>query len=179
MQIYIALLRGINVGGQKKIKMVDLRAYLQELNFQAIQTYVQSGNILFQYENSSIEELEKSIHDKILEKYGFEVPVMIIQPQVLQQVIEQNPFTEADGRDLKRLYVTFLSDAPTLDRIEKLKEVDYSPEEYLIQNKHIYLYSPNNYGKAKISNNFFEKKLKVAATTRNWRTVNKLLELTQ
>ena len=148
METYIALLRGINVSGQKKIKMADLRLHLEELNFQNILTH-----------------------------YGFEVSVLIKTPEDLENTIKNNPFLQDSAKDPKYFYVTFLAKAPSLDGIEKLKEKDYSPEEYDLMDELIYVYPPQGYGRAKMNNNFFEKKLKVAATTRNWRTIHKLLEM--
>lgn len=175
MKTYIALLRGINVSGQKKIKMADLRGYLQEFNFQNIRTYVQSGNVLFQSRGSNQIDLAKQIEKKIFEKYGFDVVVMVKTPHELVYVLENNPFIKDQQEDTSRLYVTFLSDHPGQGCLQKLDTSDYSPEKFVLDGKDIYFFSPLGYGKARMSNNFFEQKLKVAATTRNWNTVNKLV----
>ncbi|MDN5200563.1 DUF1697 domain-containing protein [Fulvivirgaceae bacterium BMA10] len=177
MQTYIAMLRGINVSGQKKIKMVDLRAYLEELNFLNIQTYIQSGNIIFDHAQVDPGILEDNIKEKVLEKYGFEVPTTVKLPSEFNYVLNNNPFLKEHDMDPKRIFVTFLYEIPAAEYIEKLKEVDYTPEEYILDGKNIFFFSPHGYGKAKMSNNFFENKLKVFATTRNWRTVNKLYEM--
>lgn len=179
MKTYIALLRGINVSGQKKIKMADLRAQLQALPIQNIQTYIQSGNIVFEGASTANSDLANQIEQNIKQNYGFEVPVLIKSPEDLKNTLENNPFLKDSNKDIKRFYVTFLAEAPAPDLVEKLKEVDYSPEEYVILNDSIYFYSPQGYGRAKMNNNFFEKKLKVSATTRNWRTIHKLLEMTE
>ena len=177
METYIAILRGINVSGQKKIKMADLKAHLEELNFKNVQTYIQSGNVIFEHETTSPEDLENEIVKKIYEKYGFQVPTIIKIPSELKYVINNNPFRDDPNKETNRLYVTFLSDVPSSINLEKLETIDYSPEEYILDGKNIYFYSPNGYGNAKMNNNFFENKLKVAATTRNWNTVNKLIEI--
>jgi len=177
MKTYIALLRGINVSGHKKIKMADLRTYLEELDFQDIQTYIQSGNIVFKSENSSLKNLELLIKNKIHEKYSFDVPVIVVTSAAIKSAIKNNPFEKDDTKDPKKFCVVFLQDKPLQENIEKLKEYDYSPEEYLLTNKIIYFYAANGAGNAKMTNNFFENKLKVKATSRNWRTTNKLLEL--
>ena len=177
MQTYIALLRGINVSGQKKIKMADLRAQMEAIGFHNVRTYIQSGNILFELEETDYRELEQRIHQKIIEEYGFTVPVMVKTPAEFQAVVDHNPFPEDKGFDLKRLYVTFLDEEPDPERVATVREVDYSPEQFEIIGKDLYFYSPSGYGRAKMNNNFFEKKLKVAATTRNWRTVNVLLSM--
>ena len=169
------MLRGINVSSQKKIKMADFKINLQELNFTDVQTYIQSGNAVFKYKKIASKALENKIAKKIFEEYGFEVSVIVKSPDELKDVIKNNPFIK--DKELNRLYVTFLSDEPTSDNLEKLKGIDYRPEEYVLKGKMIYGYAPHGYGKAKMSNNFFENKLKVAATTRNWKTVNKLAEM--
>ncbi len=175
METYIALLRGINVSGQKKIKMADLKVHLSELGFQDIQTYIQSGNIIFRTSKTASKSLENNIYEKIKEKYDFEVPVLVKTTEEFASILKNIPFPTI--KDYSKLYFTLLNKKPSLELVKKLKEVDYSPEAYFIDNKVIYVYVPNGYGRAKINNNFFEKKLKVSATTRNWKTTTKLLEM--
>lgn len=175
METYIAMLRGINVSGQKIIKMTDFKVHLQDLKFIDVQTYIQSGNAVFKNKKITHKALQNKIARKILDEYGFEVGLIIKSPDELEDIIQTNPFNE--NNYLNRLYITFLSDVPTFDNLEKLKGIDYSPEEFVLKGNIIYLYSPQGYGKAKMNNNFFENKLKITATTRNWKTVNKLLEM--
>jgi len=179
MNTYIALLRGINVSGQKKIKMADLKKSLETLPFSDVTTYIQSGNLIFKSVINSIPDLEKKIADLILKDFGFEVPVLIKTPQELSSVLENNPFEKDNSKDVKKLYVVFLKDTPLEENITVLKTYDYSPEEYILDEKIIYFYAANGAGKAKMNNNFFEKKLKVQATTRNWKTTDKLVTLSQ
>lgn len=174
MTTYIALLRGINVSGKKKIKMADLRSHLQELKLQNIKTYIQSGNILFKSDETNQSILEQQIKDKITEKYGFDVPVMVKLATDFQRVIESNSFAKDETNDIKCMHITFLGSSPTQENIDHLATYNYPSEEYFLEGKDIYFYAPNGYGRAKMNNNFFEKKLKVRATTRNWKTVNKL-----
>lgn len=177
MKTYIALLRGINVSGQKKIKMAELRTHLSEWGFSAVQTYIQSGNIVLQEAESSQEQIAERIHQGIQSVYGFDVPVMVLVPEDLDRVLANNPFLPE--KDPKRLYVTFLSTQPAQDLQDQLLGEDYTPEAFVLREQHIYFFSPSGYGRAKMNNNFFEKKLKVRATTRNWRTVNKLKDMCQ
>ncbi len=177
MQTYIALLRGINVSGQKKIIMADLRVYLEELDFQDIKTYIQSGNIIFKSTDTSAKNLETLIKNKIQEKYGFEVPVLVLTPQELVKTLKNNPFLTDKEKESKAFYVIFLQDKPQPEYVEKLQEVDYSPEEIVFDDKIIYFYAAFGAGRTKLNNNFFENKLKVRATSRNWRTTTKLLEM--
>ena len=174
METYIALLRGINVSGQKKIKMVELKDHLAELSLENVRTYVQSGNVLFQHERTDPADLAELIKQKILQKYGFEVVVFVKTVDDLVTILDHNPFQD---KDLTRLYMTFLSQEPDPTLLQKLKTIDHHPEEFVLRGKDVYFFSPHGYGKAKMNNNFFENKLKVAATTRNWKTVNKLVEL--
>ena len=179
LQSYIAMLRGINVSGQKKIKMADLRAHLSELNFDSIQTYIQSGNIIFQSQDINTSRLEEQIKSKIQEKYGFEVPTLVKTPKEISAAIVNNPFVDEIENDPKRIYVTFLATEPMTEHVDKLLSYDYAPEQIVLKGKDLYGYSPKGFGNAKFSNNFIENKLKVAATTRNWRTVNTLLEMAE
>jgi len=176
MKTYVALLRGINVSGQKKIRMADLKLHLEELHFQNIQTYIQTGNVIFRTSKTALKSLEKNIQKKIKEKYGFEIPVMVKTPEEFTTILKNIPFSTVE--DYSKLYFTLLNEKPSLDLVEKLKNIDYSPEVYFFDKKTIYVYVPNGYGRAKINNNFFEQKLKVSATTRNWKTMCKLLEMT-
>lgn len=179
MESYIALLRGINVGGQKKIKMADLRTLLGKLPFEKVETYVQSGNIVFKAKEKNVSNVEKMIEKAIQDAYDFEVPTLVKTPAELKHVLENNPFLNNPETATERLYMTFLKEEPAAERIEKLKTFDYSPEDYRLEGKDLYFFAPNGYGRAKMNNNFFENKLKVVATTRNWRTVNKLYEMSQ
>ena len=179
MNSFIAMLRGINVSGQKSIKMADLLVYLEELSFTNVETYIQSGNIVFDFDQASPGVLEKLIHTKILHQYGFEVPVIVKTSEEMENVVRNNPFVNEVMEDPKRLYVTFLSEAPSVERVDQLKTLDCSPEQWILKGSDIYFFAPNGYGKAKMNNNFFENKLKVNATTRNWKTVNILSTMCQ
>ena len=176
MKKYIALLRGINVSGQKKIKMAELKLLFVDMSFQNVVTYIQSGNVIFSSNEKNRQNLENKISSEIKRKFGFEVKTFVLNPKKVQSVIENNPFINKK-KELERLYVTFLSDKPTGENVQKLNLIDYSPEEYKIDKNCIYLFYPNGAGKAKLNNNILENKLKVFATTRNWRTINMLSEL--
>ncbi len=178
MHTYIALFRGINVSGQKIIKMTDLKRYLEECGLRSVCTYIQSGNVVFSSKNPDQNDLVQVIKKKIVEQYGFEVSVMIKTRADLIHILDANPFMNDPERDTARMYFTMLSSVPEAELVEKLQRYDYSPEEYALLNDIVYFYSPKAYGKAKMNNNFFENKLKVIATTRNLRTLEKLINLT-
>lgn len=179
MNKYILLLRGINVSGQKMMKMELLRKLLEDLNFSAVKTYIQSGNAVFSAEGQTIPQLEESIAKAITATFAFTVPVMIKDLAEWKAAAENNPFINDRNEDVKSLHLTFLSAIPEEERLLKLKEGNYGVDEYVIIDKAIYLYCPNGYGNTKLNNNFFESKLKVTATTRNWNTVNELLKMTE
>jgi len=175
---FIALLRGINVSGQKLIKMSALRTLFEEVGFQDVETYIQSGNVIFSSKEKSIGKLEDKIASGIKRKFDFDVQVVVMTPEEIENVLRSNPFIKRK-KDTDKLYVIFLAKAPSADTIKKLSDINYSPEEYIIEGRYIYLFVPNGYGKAKLNNNFFENKLKVFGTTRNLKTIKALFELTE
>ena len=177
MKPYIALLRGINVSGQKKIRMTDLKAHLDELGWEGIHTYIQSGNIVFRSTDGNPGQLAQKIKQKLQDKYGFEAPTLVLDPRELMHIIRNNPFTRDPGTAEDRLYVTFLFDTPRADLARKLQELKRHNEQFVHDDKIIFLYYQEEYGRAVMNNNAFEKALQVEATTRNWKTVNKLYEM--
>jgi uncharacterized protein (DUF1697 family) len=170
---YIAILRGINVSGQKKVNMAELRLLLSNLGLQDLETYIQSGNIVFKADQK-VDELAATIKERILNHFGFEVPTLILHADEMDKVIQENPFQH---KDLSKVYVTFLSFQPNDHLIESLPPSPNSNECYLVKGKAIYVYCPDGYGRTKINNMFFERKLKTTATTRNWKTCMKLWEM--
>ena len=178
MQTFISILRGINVSGQKKILMADLKALYESLHFKEVATYIQSGNVIFKSDAKlSDVQLAKKIEKAIDAKYNFEVPVIIRSMEEWEKAISQNPFIKEKKIDLKKLHITFLLEVPSKENVESIKSTDFLPDKFIIKGKEIYLHIPESYGETKLSNNFFENKLKIRATTRNWNTVNKLFEM--
>ncbi|AXT52429.1 DUF1697 domain-containing protein [Aquimarina sp. BL5] len=180
MNTYIALLRGINVGGHKKMKMADLKEMLESLGFSAVVTYIQSGNIVFRDASEDIEVLEVKIQTAIKKRFGFDVPVLIITHDTLNEILQKNPYVkrlESGQIDDKKMYFMLLCNQPNSLATAELSKVSFDPEEFIITKNVIYLFAANGYGKTKLHNNFFEKKLNCQTTTRNLRTLSKLLEL--
>jgi uncharacterized protein (DUF1697 family) len=178
METYISILRGINVSGKNMIKMPELKALYESLKFKDVITYIQSGNVIFKADGKqSITDMIKDINKKIQTKYKFEVPILIRTAREMQEVLKTNPLLKEKGIDMEKLHVTFLGELPAKDKLDVVKQVSYPPDRFIIVGKEIYLYCPNGYGNTKLHNNFFEGKLKVQATTRNWNTVNKLVEI--
>ena len=179
METFICMLRGINVSGHKIIKMESLRNTFRNLEFQNINTYIQSGNIVFNSNETNQVELEHLIAKAIHKDFTYEVPVMVKSASQLQNVVKNNPFGNKFLEDLSKMAVTFLSKPPQEDLISKIREIDHGSGEYEIMGTEVYLYCPEGLGNTKLSTNFFENKLKVSGTARNWRTINKLIEMAQ
>lgn len=179
MKTYISILRGINVGGHRSIKMDALKQLFNDLGFSNIQTYVQSGNVVFQDNPIEPYKLEVKITEKILDKFGFDVPVIVKELEEMKQVVKDNPFIRDSKKEILHLHVTFLSAKPDEMKMKKIKEENYQPDEFKLIDKTIYLYCPNSYSSSKLTNNFFESKLQVIATTRNWKTTLELVNLAE
>lgn len=168
------MLRGINVSGQKKINMNELKEIYASSGFENAQTYIQSGNVIFDCSENNIAAIIEKIEKKIKQTFDFDVVVFIRTKDEFKKLIENSPFA---AQDINNLYVTFLNDAPAKISEEELKKAKAASEDLLISGREIYLLCPDGYGRTKLSNNFFEKKLKLSATTRNWKTVIKLFEI--
>ena len=174
MNSFIALLRGINVGGHKKILMADLRVLFEKLGFENVRTFIQSGNVVFQTSNENLTNIEDRIKYQVLNEYGIEVPVLVKSYSELKAIIKECPFSDEKK---EKAYFTFLHKKPQKELIELTNLISCPNEEFLISKMCVYFYSSSGYGNVKCNNNFFEKKLKVAATTRNFKTLMKLIEL--
>jgi len=176
---YIAMLRGINVSGHNIVKMEDLRASFGALRFRNVETYVQSGNVIFETEKDSLASLSKAIERKIAGDFAVSIPVFLRTSDEMAAITKRNPFLKVPGIDHSKLHVTFLSDAPLDAAHERIQPLATNPELFRIIEREIYLYCPHGYGKSKLSNSAIEKKLSIGATTRNWKTVNTLLAMAQ
>jgi uncharacterized protein (DUF1697 family) len=178
MTTYISILRGVNVGGVRKIKMDDLKKLYEELGFDKVITYIQSGNVIFKSEDHlSNEKAALIICNALFRKYGYEVPVLVRTTEEMQNTLISNSFLNDKDLDQDKMHVTFLAKLPEKEHLEAISKYDYSPDRFEIVDKDVFLYCPNGYGTSKLSNSFFENKLKVSATTRNWRTVKTLAEM--
>ena len=173
---YVLVLRGINVGGRRKILMVDLKTELSKLGLKNCQTYIQSGNVVFQSSVPIIiAEFELKIADLILSKFGHKVPVIILTVALLKSIIKNNPFVE--GKDVKDLHCTFFNRVPSQFAIESFNKLDFSPDQFLTTKNALYLHCNQKFSDCKLTNAMMEKQLGVVCTTRNWKTTLKLQEL--
>lgn len=171
---YIALLRGVNVSGQKKIPMAELREILTKIGLENVLTYIQSGNVIFQSLETDQSTLELKIHNAIKSYFGFEVPVLVLSPSELKKIFDSSPFPKEKKENS---YFMMLYSKADKDLVDNISELSYPNEEFKITDKAVYFYCSVGYGKAKLGNNFFERKLKVTATARNYKTMVKLLSL--
>lgn len=174
MTKYIALLRGINVSGQKKIPMAVLREILVEVGLKHVQTYIQSGNVIFQSTEVEKQVLASKIYEMIKSHFGFEVPILVLKPEELQQIFDHCPFSQ-EKKENSYFMMLFTKVDGAL--AEEISNIAYPNEEFLITEKAVYFYCSLGYGRAKLNNNFFERKLKITATARNYKTMVKLLSL--
>ncbi len=180
MVTYISLLRGINVSGQKLIDMDTLKKAYTELHLLNAQTYIQSGNVVFQCQKiDDITLMQQTIQQKIMDTFGFNIPILILDSTQINAIIDQNPFINPRQEDSLKVYTTFLSAEPTEKSIDKIDEIAFFPDEFEIIGKVVYVFCPNGYGNTKLTNSFFEKKLKCTASTRNWKTLNELKNMAQ
>jgi uncharacterized protein (DUF1697 family) len=177
MHTSISILRGINVSGHNLIKMSALREMYENMGFYNIRTYIQSGNVVFDHETEDAGQLCEMISKGINKRFGFDVPVIVIGKDELKIISGQNLFINERGEDISKLHVTFLSREPDGKMAENISPAEYLPDEFFIIGRSIFLFCPNGYGNTKLSNAFFEKKLKVQATTRNWKTVLELVNI--
>lgn len=176
MNTYVAVLRGINVSGQRMINMKDLKALFQKWGYENVMTYIQSGNVVFGSAESNTKKLEKEIVDIIHNHYGFEVPVMVLTQKDITDILENNPYND-HKKDITKLHVTLLESLPDEKLLATTRDQKYQSDEFTISGKTIYLYCPDGYGMTKFSTMFFEKKLGVTATTRNWKTMQCIHDL--
>jgi uncharacterized protein (DUF1697 family) len=172
MTAYVALLRGVNVGGNT-LKMSWLREACEEIGLKGVQTYVQSGNIVFSSRLSAA-KLEQTLKEMIDKQTRLPVTVTVRSAAELEDLIAGNPFLEQKGVDVTKLHVTFLAKAVTKPALDKLDTLAGTRDQYRLVGREIYLHCPINYGETKLSNNAIEKVLAVGATTRNWKTVTTL-----
>ncbi len=174
MKTYIALLRGINVGGHKKILMAELREILEKAGFRNVQTYIQSGNIILQSTISDRKEIESLIKKTIHDHYGFEVPTIIKSHSEIRSILDNCPFS---SEKKENSHFMLLYNKPDKELVEKANTISYPNEEFVIAADCVYFYCSTGYGRTKFGNSFIIKKLKVPNTARNYRTMMKILEI--
>ena len=174
---HVAMLRGVNVSGQKIIRMERLRASCAALGFRNVETYLQSGNIVFVTARQPPSSLATRICDRIRRDFGFDVPVIVKTSGEMADVVAHNPFLRKRGIDVSKLHVTFLAAAVSPAALKNLETLAKPPDRFHAGPREIYLYCPGGYGRTALSNTAVESALSVTATTRNWKTVNALFAM--
>ncbi len=175
MTVYVAMPRGVNVGGNS-LRMDWLREACEGIGLENVRTYVQSGNIVFSSRLGAV-RLAQTLKATIDAQTRLPVAVVVRSASEMAKIVAGNPFRRQKGLDLTKLHVTFLADAPSKPGLDKLDALTGTRDEYRLVKQEIYLHCPINYGKTKLSNTAIEKALSVGATTRNWKTVTTLCEM--
>ena len=174
MTQYVALLRGINVGGKHVVPMQELRDMLAALGCESVQTYIQSGNAVFVSDDTA-SDISGSLQAAILQRFGFEPQVLVLTAARFREIAQANPYADKDA-DPRSLHVWFLTDAPGTPQLDALEAVKASNEQFELREDAFYLYAPDGIGRSRLASKT-DRCLGVATTARNWRTVTKLLQL--
>jgi uncharacterized protein (DUF1697 family) len=177
MTKYLALLRGINVSGHNMIKMDALKKMLENMGFQNVETYIQSGNVFLDSEEETAASVGFKIKQEIAKVFGYDVPVIMVSKTDLDLCFNNNSFLKEKDCDRKKLYVAFVSKELTPSAINDLKISNFKPDEAVIDTSRIYIKYAIGAGKTNLDQKYIEKKLNVVATIRNWNTITKLFEM--
>ncbi len=159
--------------------MSELKAQFDGLGFKNATTYIQSGNVVFASPREDVPDLAQKISNMIQTHFGFNVPIIVINQSVLEKILQNNPYLENKDVDTKHLAVCFLDKTASRIKIEEIEAIPMLDDTFVIRNKSIYLHCPFGFGRSKLTNSFFEQKLGVTATSRNWKTVNTLFEMSK
>jgi uncharacterized protein (DUF1697 family) len=175
MRTYIALFRGINVGGKNLLPMSELKALLEKLDLQNVKTYIQSGNVVFRGQEEDAARLSGQISAAIKKSHGFEPETLLLRIEDMQKAIDSNPFPEAEAEP-KSLHLNFLAAAPEQPDLQALESLKKENERFELKGTVFYLHAPDGIGRSKLAANA-ERLLGVPMTGRNWRTVSKIMDM--
>jgi uncharacterized protein (DUF1697 family) len=180
MTRYVCLLRGVNVSGQRKVDMKALQRLFVDLGHEDVSTYIQSGNVVFTAAKGRPAALAKAIEERLAADLHVDPSALLRSRDELAAVVDANPFLAegADqGADPATLHVTFFAAEPDAGRLADVDPAAFEPDRFHLAGREVYLHCPNGYGRTKLNNAFWERRSGVGATTRNWKTVTKLLAL--
>lgn len=177
MNTFISMLRGINLGAKNRIAMPALKNLYESLGLTNVVTYVQSGNVVFESAITDEAQLAASIAVEITRTLSLDIPVLVRDRACFARLVTGNPFLPQHAEDPTKLHITFLADVPSVELVNKLTVPPGCGDEFMLEERELYLFCPGGYGETKLSNSFFERKLKMVATTRNWKTVTALYEM--
>ena len=176
MTRFVALLRGINVGGKNKLPMRDLAATFEAAGCTDVETYIQSGNVVYTTTSDGAAQIPQTISQRIAEQFGLDVPVIVRSSAELDEVVAQNPFL-AEGADTDALHVAFLAHPPRAEAVAALDPQRSPPDRFAVLGKEVYLCLPNGMARTKLTNAYFDRALSTISTMRNWRTVLTLAQM--
>jgi uncharacterized protein (DUF1697 family) len=180
MQIYISVLRGVNITGHNSIKMPELAALYSDLGFINTETYIQSGNVIFKSgKDLPAADIASTIEMAILDRFRFNVPVMIRTVGEMKEIISSNPFLSEVKFDPSKMAVIFLHEKISQAQIQKVSGIDYPPDKFKIIGNEIFTFCPDGFGKTKLYTNFFERKMGVTGTARNWKTIITIFKIAE
>lgn len=177
MKTHLALLRGINVSGHNMIKMDALQKMLENMGFQNVKTYIQTGNVFIDSEEEHAATVGFKIKQEIAKIFGYDVPVVMVTKEELENCFKNNSYLKEKNCDTKKLYVAFISKELTSQALNDLRISQFKPDEASVDNARIYIKYDVGAGKTRLDQKYIEKKLNVVATIRNWNTVTTLLEM--
>jgi uncharacterized protein (DUF1697 family) len=179
MPVYLALFRGINVSGHNMIKMDALKKLMEAEGYNNVETYIQSGNVVFEHEETNRDKIAKDLEILMYKEYGHNVVIFILQAADLAKIIDNNPYANRnpEGQGVKKLFVAFLNGKPTEAGIDQLKKYNRSDDVFKVVENALYLKLATSAADSKLTNVFIENKMNIKATTRNWNTTLKMLEM--
>jgi uncharacterized protein (DUF1697 family) len=172
----VALLRGINLGRNNRVDMARVRALVQDLGYERVRTHLQSGNIVFTAAATPPERAAHDIQEQLGLHLGLSVPVVVRSRHELAEILGRKPLPDAEI-DPARFLVTFLSASADPAALRELEPAAFEPDQFWVDGREIFQWHPNGVRNSKLTNTFWEKRLQVTATARNWNTVTRLLEL--
>ena len=174
MTTYLAFLRGVNVGGENKLRMQDLVDLFSAAGCKNVRTYIQSGNVIFTADVKLVAKLAARIAEQIQERFGYQTPVILRTAAQLQSILLNPPFKDS----AETLHVMLLAQVPNALRVKTLEPHRSPPDEFAVIGQEVYLKLPNGAARTKLTNAYFDSRLATVGTMRNWRTLTKLLEMT-
>lgn len=181
MPSYLALFRAVNVSGHNVIKMEHLRKLMEANGFNNVATYIQSGNVVFDIDETDKAKVGRAVEVLLYKEYGYDVFTFILNEADLKNAINNNPYTkpEPEPSGIKKYFTTFLSGDATTQGIDQMKKYNRSDDEFKALGNVMYLKLSQSAADSKLSNSFIESKMGLKSTTRNWNTTLKLLEMLQ
>ncbi|MCP3981788.1 MAG: DUF1697 domain-containing protein [bacterium] len=174
---HVALMRGINVGGKNKLPMKDLVTLFVDAGCTDVQTYIQSGNVVFHAPRDTLRHIPQRVSAAIADRFGYAVPVVLRSAAELRKTVRNNPFLKP-GVDTKLLSVMFLADRPRPAAVAALDPDRSPPDEFAVAGREIYLCCPGGVARTKLTNQYFDSRLSTIGTARNWATVLRLSAMT-